>query len=356
MVAVRYAAANDHCKAIEAFRIMDKFRLTPDEEAFHVLLEALCKHGYVEEAEEFMLANKKLFPLDTRGFNIILNGWCNHSVDVLEAKRVWREMSSYCITPDSTSYSHLISCFSRDGNLFDSLRLYDEMKKKGFVPGIEVYNSLVHVLAHESCVSEALKLLDKMKQIGVQPDSSTYNAIVLALCEAKKVDEARDILSAMTKENLSPTIDTYHALLKVVDVEETAVVLKQMETAGLVPKGDTFFLILEKYLTIKQPLNALKIWDQAKQFGFIPESCHYTTLIWGLASSGLLDKAKKVYTEMTSNGVSDDPKLKRYLKEQLSRNESTKRRERRGFKRIHICNNSKPTVEKHKKPVKSKKN
>lgn len=63
------------------------FRLTPDQESFHALLTALCKYRNVEEDEEFMLVNKKLFHLDTEGFNIILNGWCNITKDIYEAKK-----------------------------------------------------------------------------------------------------------------------------------------------------------------------------------------------------------------------------------------------------------------------------
>ncbi|KAK1353196.1 hypothetical protein POM88_052331 [Heracleum sosnowskyi] len=43
-------------------------------EALYTLLYYLCKNGNIEEAEEFILLNKKLFPLEVEGFNIILNG------------------------------------------------------------------------------------------------------------------------------------------------------------------------------------------------------------------------------------------------------------------------------------------
>lgn len=140
---------------------MDKFKHTPDDEAFQGLLYALCRNGHIEKAEDvavsllFMLASKKLFPVDVEGFNIILNGWCNIWTDVTEAKRIWREMGNCCITPNKDPYSHMISCFSKVGSLFDSLRLYDEMKKRGFTPEIDVYNSLVYVLTREKCFDEA---------------------------------------------------------------------------------------------------------------------------------------------------------------------------------------------------------
>ncbi|KAL5758459.1 hypothetical protein ACOSP7_021070 [Xanthoceras sorbifolium] len=311
----RYAAANDPGKAVWTFHVMEKFRITPDEEAFIFLLNSLCEHGNIEEAEEFMFLNKNLFPLETEGFNIILNGWCNIFVDVFEAKRIWREMSKCCITPNATSYTHMISCFSKVGNLFDSLRLYDEMKKTGWVPGLKVYNSLIYVLTCENCFKEALKMLEKMKAMDLQPDSATYNSMILPLCEAKRLEEARNILATMTAENHSPTIETYHAFLEAVGYEGTIEVLNRMRIAGLSPNEDTFVLILGKFFKLEQPENALKIWTEMKQYEVVPCSTHYRVLVEGLASCGLLMKAKEYYAEMKSFGFLDDPKIKKLLNE-----------------------------------------
>lgn len=296
---------------------MEKFRLTPDQEAFNALLSALCKHGNVEEAEEFMLVNKKLFPLETEGFNIILNGWCNISNDVFEAKRVWREMSKYCITPDATSYSHMISCFSKIGNLFDSLRLYDEMKKRGWVPGMEVYNSLVYVLTRENCLKEALKVIDKMKEKGLQPDSTTFNSMIRPLCEAGKLAEARIILSTMVEENLSPTIETYHTFFEGTDYQGTLEFLSRMKGSGSGPNEDSFLIILVKFLKLKQPVNALKIWMEMKKYNVVPSCMHYKTMVEGLVTCRWFIKARDFYEEMISNGCSEDPKLNMLFQKEL---------------------------------------
>lgn len=324
-----YAAANDPCKAIKTFHIMEKFRISPDHEAFYTLLTALCKHGNVEDAEELMHQNKKLFPLETEGFNIILYGWSKISPDILEAKRIWREMSKCCIIPNSTTYTLMISCFSKFGNLFDSLRLYDEMKKRGLVPGLEVYNSLMYVLTHENCLTEALKILGKIKEMGLQLDSTSYNCIIHPLCKARKLEEARTIMATMIGENLSPNIETYHAFLEGASFEETFEVLKQMKTAGFGPNGNTFLRILVNLFKIDQPENALRIWVEMKQFEGVPGSAHYKVLIEGLAKFGHLVKARALYAEMRSNGFVDDPKLKKLLKDPVEGNSG----ERQGWMR-----------------------
>ncbi|XP_040369560.1 pentatricopeptide repeat-containing protein At1g80880, mitochondrial isoform X1 [Rosa chinensis] len=334
----RYASANHPRKAIKTFQIMEKFRLSPDQEAFHILLNALCKNGNMEEAEEFMLVSKKFFPLEVEGFNIVLNGWCNISVDVYQAKRVWREMSKYCITPDATSYTHMISCFSKVGNLFDSLRLYDEMKKRDWVPGLKVYNSLIYVLTRENCFKEALKVLDKVKEIGLQPDATTYNSMIGPLCESKKIEEAQQMLSSMINDNLSPTIETYHAFLQSPGSKATVEVLNRMKKANLGPNGNTFLMILEKFFILEQPGKALEIWNEMKNYGVVPDSTHYTSMVQGLATCGLLAKAKELLAEMTSNGIPEDPKLKKLLKKPIGGSVKGKRRVRQvnQAKRINL--------------------
>lgn len=313
MLFYRYAAANNPAKAIWTFHVMEKFRTAPDDEAYRALLTALCKNGNIEEAEEFMFLNKKLFPLETESFNIILSGWSNVTVDVLEAKRIWREMSRCCITPNATSYTHMISCFSKVGNLFDSLRLYDEMKKRGWVPGLEVYNSLIYVLTRENCFSKALKMLEKLKEAGLQPNHATYDSMIRPLCEAKKLDEARAVLSSMISDNIQPTIETYHSFLEVTSFEETLEILSIMRKAGVGPAGDTFLLILEKFFKLSQVENALRIWVEMRQYEIVPVAAHYLKVVHGLATSGYLVKAKEIYSEMRAKGLSDDPKLKKLL-------------------------------------------
>ncbi|CDO98237.1 unnamed protein product [Coffea canephora] len=311
----RYAATNQFDKAVKTFETMEKFCLLPDQDAFFTFLNILCKHGNIEEAEEFMFLNKKFFPLVTEGFNIILNGWCNIAVDIVEAKRVWREMSKCCILPNGMSYTHLISCFAKVRNLFDSLRLCDEMKKRGFQPGIEVYNSLAYVLASEDCLKESLTILNKMKEAGLYPDSTTYNNIIIPLCGDMKLEEARMVLAMMIEDNVSPTIDTYHAFLTGASLEGAFEVLNHMRKAGLGPNGNTFLQILGKFFELKQPESALKVWLEMRHYEILPDLAHYRVLVEGLAKCGLLVKAREFYNERRSGGFARDPKLEKLFKE-----------------------------------------
>ena len=95
---------------------MDKFKLAADYDDFPCLLRALCRNMFVEEAEELIHFNKKCYPLETKSFNVILYGWCNIFVDMYQVKRLWEEMSNLCITPDASSYTTVICCYSKAGH------------------------------------------------------------------------------------------------------------------------------------------------------------------------------------------------------------------------------------------------
>nr|XP_043617565.1 pentatricopeptide repeat-containing protein At1g80880, mitochondrial [Erigeron canadensis] len=331
----RYASANEPTEAIRAFQLMEKFKLSPDQKAFYTLLDILCKHGNVEEAEEFMFVNAKLFALETEGFNIILSGWCNIFTDIVEAKRIWKEMDKCQVTPDEDSYTHLISCFSKVNNLFDSLRLYGEMKRKGWKPNKIVYNSLVYVLAHENCHEEALRIFDKMKEVGLIPDSSTYNFLIRPLCKAGKLEDARSILSRMLEENVNPTIDTYHAFLEGQDLTfiENLELLDRMMKSGNGPSRKTFSILLGKFLQADNVENALKFWEKMKECEVLPDSAHFVMMVEGLMRNGLIAKARELRAEMISNGITEDPKLTKLFQD-LPQDDEYRKTKKQGMRNV----------------------
>ncbi|KAJ0989836.1 hypothetical protein J5N97_008192 [Dioscorea zingiberensis] len=318
----RYAAANESSKAIKTFHAMEKFKIDADSTAFYALLCALCKNKNVEEAEELLLLNRKFYPLEAGSFNIILNGWCNIIVDIAEAKRVWREMSNCCITPDGTSYTHMISCFSKVGNLFDSLRLYDEMKRRGWVPNLVVYNALIYVLTREKCLKDAHNIFDKIVQEGLEPDVQTYNSMICPLCENHELEEAHRIMDNMIKRNIAPTIETYHAFAKAESIDGTLRLIKKMSDVGCGPNGYTFSLILAKFIRMNECGNALQIWSEMRRNNVIPESSHYTQLIEGLIQHGWILKALELHNEMKSKGLPNHPKFEKIFEAFISENKN----------------------------------
>jgi pentatricopeptide repeat protein len=293
---------------------MEKFKVEVDQTAFYSLLRALCKSKNMEDAEELLLLRKKFFPLTAEGFNIILDGWCNVITDVAEAKRVWRAMSNYCITPDGISYTLMVSCFSKAGNLFDTLRVYDEMKKRSWTPGISVYNSLVYVLTRENCMKDAHNIFSKLIDEGLQPDVETYNNMIIPLCESYKLDDARIVMESMILKGIVPTISTYHAFLKQEGIDESLKLLRKMKKDGCGPNSDTFLMLMDKFFVLNESANVLRVWNEMRKYDISPARTHYMTLVQGLVEHGCILRAIEYYDEMKEKGFASDSQLEKEFK------------------------------------------
>lgn len=315
---IRYVSANETEKAIRTFHALEKFNLNADLDAFYALLCALCKNKNIEEAEELLLSKRNFFPLETVGFNILLDGWCNILVDLIEAKRIWREMAKYCITPDSTSYTHMISCLAKHGSLYDSVRLYDEMKKRGCIPNLKVYNYLIYVLTRENCMKEAHSIFNKIMEEGLKPDLETYNCMILPLCEAHKLDEAREIMKTMMLGGIRPSMDTYHAFVKIENFEGMFKLIERMKEDGIRPNHRTFLLIFDNFFRSGESENALRMWGEMSEYDVTPGIVHYITMIKGLVVHGWIPKAVEFYGEMKAKGFPAEPELEKLFNGFLS--------------------------------------
>ncbi|CAA2985436.1 Hypothetical predicted protein [Olea europaea subsp. europaea] len=74
-----------------------------------------------------------------KSFNIILNGWCNVVGDLREGKQIWKEMEERGILRDVYSYSSIMSCYSKAGNVNVVFRHFDKMKALEIEPDRKVY-------------------------------------------------------------------------------------------------------------------------------------------------------------------------------------------------------------------------
>ncbi|KAI7989832.1 Pentatricopeptide repeat-containing protein [Camellia lanceoleosa] len=168
----RYCAVHEVGKAINTFYAHKLFKFDVGMEEFHNLLSALCRYKNVKDAEHMLFCNENVFPINTKSFNIILNGWCNIICSPREAKRIWREMNERGVAHDVVSYSSIISCYSKSSNLHEKvlsmaqldnvLKLWSEMSKYGG-PDRSSYIALVHGLFLYGKVEEAYKHNEEMK-------------------------------------------------------------------------------------------------------------------------------------------------------------------------------------------------
>lgn len=312
---------------MNAFHSMKRFGFSHGMEEFHGLLNALCRYKNVEDAEHLLLCNEERFPFETKSFNIVLNGWSNIMINLRESKRFWRNMDLRGIHKDLISYSSMISCFSKAGNLRDVLNLFDQMKEKGIEPDRKVYNAVIHALAKGRCMDKARALVKRMEESGFKPDMVTYNSLIRALCKTKKPDDAKGVFNEMSKRRITPSLMTFHPLFHMArSSDEVFELLGQMQNVGCVPSMDTYIMLIRKFCRWKQFESVFKLWhDVMPHNGFSPDRSAYIVLIHGLFLNGRLEEAANFYEEMKNKGFHPEPKTEEMIQAWVSGREAASR-------------------------------
>ncbi|KAK6150939.1 hypothetical protein DH2020_015871 [Rehmannia glutinosa] len=306
----KYAAVHDVAKAISAFYALRRFKFEIGMDEFQGLLSALSRYKNVKDAEHLLFCNATVFPLNTKSFNIILNGWCNVIGSLREGKRIWKEMETRGVRPDVYSYGSIMSCLSKLNKLNVVLRLYERMKALGIKPDRKVYNAVIHALAKGRLVNEARSLMKTMEEEGFAPDNVTYNSLIKPLCKSRLLDQAKQVFDEMTERGLLPTVRTYHAFIRALRTgEEVFELLHKMHMTGCNPSHDTYIMLIRKFCRWRQLDLVFKVWTEMSKNGLDPDRSSYIVLIHGLFLNGRLELAHKYYLEMKEKHLLPEPKI-----------------------------------------------
>lgn len=315
----KYCAVHDVGRAINTFYAFKRFNFQVGLYEFQGLLSALCRYKNVQDAEHLLFCNKNVFPLDTKSFNIILNGWCNLIVSARNAERIWEEMSKRRIQHDVVSYASIISCYSKSSKLYRVLQLFEQMKKRNITPDRKVYNAVIFSLAKNRMVKEAVNLIRTMEDNNITPDAITYNSLIKPLCKSRKIDEAKEIFNEMLKRGISPSIRTFHAFFRILRVkEEVFELLDKMKEQGCNPTIETYIMLIRKFCRWRQLDEVKRIWNAMREDGIGHDRSSYIVLIHGLFLNCKVEEAYKYYIEMQEKGFLPEPKTENMLQTWLS--------------------------------------
>ncbi|XP_073222718.1 pentatricopeptide repeat-containing protein At1g80550, mitochondrial-like isoform X1 [Cicer arietinum] len=136
----RYISAHCIDDAVQAFQRLNEFNLK-DETSFSNLIDALCDHKHVLEAQDLVFGTQKTLTLswkidgfvvssnNTKIYNIVLRGWYKLGW-WSKCWEFWDEMDRIGVQKDLHSYSIYMDILSKGGKPWKAVKLFKEMKRK----------------------------------------------------------------------------------------------------------------------------------------------------------------------------------------------------------------------------------
>ncbi|KAK9931246.1 hypothetical protein M0R45_018530 [Rubus argutus] len=306
----RYVSAHLVKEAIDTYNRLEEFSLK-DETSYCYLIDALCEHKHVIEAQEFCFwKNKELgFDKSTKLHNIILRGWSKMGWWG-KCRDFWEEMDRRGVCKDLHSYSIYMDILCKSGKAWKAVKLYKEMKKKGIKLDVVAYNTVIRAIGVSEGVDFSTRMLREMKELGCEPNVATYNTIIKLLCENMRCREAFSVLRIMSKNSCAPDVITYQILFKYLEKpNEILRLFDRMIESGVQPRMDTYVMIMRKFGRWGFLRPMFIVWQKMEKLGCSPNESAYNALIDALVEKGMLDMARKYDEEMIAKGLSARPRV-----------------------------------------------
>ncbi|KAL6850508.1 hypothetical protein ACP4OV_021135 [Aristida adscensionis] len=225
-------------EVLDAFNFLkeaEKSGLSEDLATYSIVVDGLCKGGYLEKALDLCESMKKEgLCRNIVIHNSVLNGLCQQGC-LTEAFRLFDYLESSNMLPTEITYAILIGALCREGLLDDAYQLFQKMSNKGMRPTTRVYNLLIAGYCNFGLIEKALELMSHLKEVKepfLLPDSFTLGAIINGLCLQGDTEAALGFFDEYHSEEKVPDFMGFMSLVKGLyakgRMEESRGILREM--------------------------------------------------------------------------------------------------------------------------------
>jgi pentatricopeptide repeat protein len=232
-----------------------------------------------------------------------------------EAIQVFQDLKTKY--PDKNANSHiyslLIKGFAQRKEMRRALQLFNEMKDNEINIGVVTYNTLIDACARVGEMQQAAELFTTMCASGIEPDLITYSTIIKGYCVQGDLEKGLQLFSIMQKKGIRPDAILFNSILDGCAKRQmrslTETVLNDMEVAGISPSNVTLSILVKLYGRCRDLDEAFRLIEEYPvKYNFTVNPHVWTCLMSACIANNNLDKAKDIYSQMRTDGISIDAK------------------------------------------------
>ncbi|GLT66105.1 hypothetical protein SLA2020_384940 [Shorea laevis] len=180
-------------EAFQVLKVVEERKMSCLDEGYSVLMQALCEHSWVEEADHLfgrMLSHGLIPKLVV--YNSLISMLCK--LDKLDdAEMVFKIMTSKRCNADSVTYTALIHAYGESRNWEAAYHLLIEMLGLGLIPHFNTFTLVDKILREKGRTDLCTKLEGKME-----------TQILLKHCRAGQLKDAYQKLNSMIGKGFCP--------------------------------------------------------------------------------------------------------------------------------------------------------
>ncbi|KAL4184623.1 hypothetical protein AMTRI_Chr10g226450 [Amborella trichopoda] len=314
----RYIAAGFTRQAIRTFDDMESLlEKETSSSDFNMLLDTLCKYGFVKVATEIFNKRKYQYPPDIKTYTILIYGWTKSNKPAM-AEKLFSEMTNKGLEPNAITYNVLLNGICRWARLQPEFKFHEtvekaerlimEMKTRGVEPDATSYSIILHVYSRAHKPELVISKLRAMKQMGICPTIATYTSVIKCLCSSGRIGIAEELLDEMTSNGVSPSAATYNCFFKEYggrkDSENALNLYRKLKEPSSLctPSIHTYNILVGMFCKLDRMDIVLELWNDMRESGTGPDLDSYTLLVHGLCEKKKWRDACCYFVEMIEKG------------------------------------------------------
>ncbi|KAL2957945.1 hypothetical protein AAZX31_18G179600 [Glycine max] len=187
-------------------------------------------------------------------------------------------------------------CVVPDSRLVEARVLFEVMKGGDFRPNLVTYSVLIDCYCKSGEVGEGFSLLEEMEREGLKADVFVHSSLISAFCGEGDVEKGRELFDEMLMRKVSPNVVTYSCLMQ----EDEAKVLDLMVQEGEEPGTLTYNVVVNGLCKEDRVDDALRVVEMMAKKGKKPDVVTYNTLLKGLCGAAKIDEAMELWKLLLS--------------------------------------------------------
>ncbi|GAA0145597.1 hypothetical protein LIER_05759 [Lithospermum erythrorhizon] len=291
-----------------------------------------------------MITTKEVFERmerkDLVTWNSIVQGYIGNELQE-EARKTFRLMKME-LQPDFVTYVTLLSMCSKLADLLFAKQIICDIIKSGFVSTVVVGNAIVDVYSKCNQMEDAVKqfynmmgrdivtwnsiltacsqsenwklgfeMVSRMRTEGIMPDEATVIG-TLPLCSvlgAKR--QGKEMHACILRLGLESKVAICSALIdmysKTGNLRYSSLVFQLMEAKDIISCTS----MITAYGMYGEGKNAIRIFENMKEFGLIPDHIAFIAVIYACSHSGLVKEGQRFFYQLKED-YNIDPRVEHY--------------------------------------------
>lgn len=247
------------------------------------------------------IKTQNLFAIETIFYNVTMKslrfGRQFHLIEDLANEMIEKEVEL-----DNITYSTIITCAKRC-NLFDKAVVwFERMYKTGLMPDEVTYSAVLDVYARLRKVEEVISLYERGRASGWKPDPIAFAVLGKMFGEAGDYDGIRYVLEEMKSLGVKPNLVVYNTLLEAMGKAGkpglARNLFEEMIELGITPDEKTLTALIKIYGKARWARDALELWERMRSNGWPMDFILYNSLLSMCADLGLEEEAEGLFEDM----------------------------------------------------------